>query len=97
MEKTYSPKGRSCKVTFDLPAEVGAKKAAVCGDFNGWDAVKTPMKRRKDGSFAVTVSLKAGSKYRFRYLVDGKKWENDWSADGYEPNKFGSEDSVVSV
>ncbi|MFH1278077.1 MAG: isoamylase early set domain-containing protein [Candidatus Eisenbacteria bacterium] len=97
MEKTYSPKGRTCKVTFDLPADIRAKKAAVCGDFNGWDPMKTPMKKRKDGSFSVTVSLKPGTEYRFRYLVDGKKWENDWAADGYVPNKFGSEDSVISV
>ena len=97
MEKTYSPKGRSCKVTFDLPANVGAKKVAVCGDFNGWNPVKTPMKKRKDGGFTVTLSLKPGAEYRFRYLVDGKKWENDWAADAYVPNKFGSDDSVVSV
>ena len=23
---------------------------------------------------------------RLRYLVDGWRWENDWSADAYEPN-----------
>jgi 1,4-alpha-glucan branching enzyme len=97
MKKEYSAKGQTCKVTFDLPADVKAKTAALCGDFNGWDPVKHKMKKQKSGGFSVTVSLKAGSSYRFRYLLDGAKWENDWQADQYLPNSFGSEDSVVKV
>jgi hypothetical protein len=34
---------------------------------------------------------------RFRYLLDGERWENDWTADAYVPNSFGSDDSVVEV
>jgi len=97
MKKTYSPKGRSCKVTFDLPSEVAAKEASLCGEFNGWDPLKHPMKKKRNGGFSVTVSLKPGQEYRFRYFVDGKRWENDWAADRYAPNKFGDDDSVVSV
>jgi hypothetical protein len=37
------------------------------------------------------------SECRFRYCIDGVKWENDWCADKYEPNPFGSYDSVVVV
>ena len=97
MKKTYSKTGTSCRVTFELPAEISAKTAAVCGDFNEWDASKHPMKQRKDGSFSRTVSLKPGNEYRFRYLLDGGRWENDWAADKYVPNEYTSEDSVVVV
>jgi 1,4-alpha-glucan branching enzyme len=55
------------------------------------------MKRRKDGSYSTTISLKPGSSYRFRYLLDEERWENDWSADQYTPNEFGTDDSVVIV
>jgi len=55
------------------------------------------MKRRKDGSFYLTISLTPGRSYRFRYLLDDTRWENDWAADQYVPNDFGSEDSVVQV
>ncbi len=55
------------------------------------------MKRRKDGSFTLTISLKPGRQYRFRYLLDGERWENDRAADAYAPNPFGSDDSVVEV
>ena len=97
MKKTYAKTGDTCRVTFSLPAKVGAKSVALCGEFNEWDAEKHPLKPRKDGSFSTTVSLKAGAEYRFRYLVDGERWENDWDADKYLPNEFGSEDSVVVV
>ena len=97
MNKKYTPTGRSCRVTFELPAQITAKKANLCGEFNHWDPKKHPMKRRKDGSFHLDVSLKPGREYRFRYLLDGKQWENDWSADKYMPNDHGTDDSVVIV
>ena len=97
MKKEYSKTGRSCRVTFELHPEASAGTAAVCGEFNNWDANQHPLKRRKDGSYSLTVSLKPGGEYRFRYLVDGERWENDWGADKYVPNEFGSEDSVVVV
>jgi len=55
------------------------------------------MKQLKDGSFSTTLSLTPGNSYRFRYLLDEERWENDWDADLYLPNEFGSEDSVVTV
>jgi hypothetical protein len=38
---------------------------------------------RTDANWQVTVELKGGLRYRFRYLVDGKEWVNDWHADDY--------------
>lgn len=89
--------GGTCKVTFELPAAVGAAEAHVCGEFNDWSEIATPMKRRKDGTLAVTVALPTGRRYRFRYLLDGERWENDWAADDYVGNHHGSEDSIVEV
>ncbi len=97
MKKTYTKTGKSCRVTFSLPAETGAESVVLCGEFNEWDQKKHPLKRRKDGSFSTTISLEAGNEYRFRYWVDGEHWENDWEADKYLPNEFGSEDSVIIV
>ena len=97
MKKSYTKTGTSCRVTFSLPAEAGAESVALCGEFNEWDKEKHPLKRRKDGSFSTTISLQPGSSYRFRYWVDGEHWENDWAADKYLANEFGSEDSVVTV
>jgi 1,4-alpha-glucan branching enzyme len=97
LKKNYSKTGSVCRVTFKLPAEVSAETAALCGEFNEWDTGAEPMKKLKDGSFSVTVSLDADQSYRFRYWLDDERWENDWEADAYEANEFGSEDSVVNV
>ena len=97
MKKSYAKTGKSCRVTFSLPAEVGAKSVALCGEFNEWNQEKNPLKLRKDGSFSTTISLQSGTEYRFRYWVDGERWENDWEADKYISNEFGSEDSVIVV
>jgi 1,4-alpha-glucan branching enzyme len=88
-----------CKVTFCLPREgsLSAETVTVVGEFNNWDEKATPMKRQKDGAFIATVELEVGREFRFRYFVNGEKWENDWCADKYEPNPFGGYDSVVVV
>ena len=52
---------------------------------------------RRRGGFSMTVGLDAGRAYRFRYLLDGQRWDNDWAADAYLPNDFGGDDSVVDL
>ena len=98
MKKTYLKSNKDvCKVTFALPKEIEAQSVALVGEFNNWDKHATPMKRKRDGSYSVTLDLQAGKEYRFRYLLDGTLWENDWDADSYVPNGFDGEDSVVST
>jgi 1,4-alpha-glucan branching enzyme len=55
------------------------------------------MTHRKDGSFSLTLSLPSGQQYRYRYLLNGERWENDPAADGYASNPYGSDDSLVEV
>ena len=95
--KSYSKTGKKCRVTFKLPAEVNAENVALVGDFNDWDEEANPMKKLKDGSFSAQVSLETGETYRFRYLLDGERWENDWEPDGYATNEHGTDDSLVTV
>jgi len=88
-----------CRVTFSLPAQAapGESTVHITGDFNGWDLGATPLRRLKNGDYGITVDLETGREYRFRYLIDGCRWENDWSADRYDPNPHGGFDSVVVV
>ena len=97
LTKKYTKDKKSCKVTFSLPEEVGASSVSIMGDFTDWE--KSPMKMRlyKDGNFKASVVLEAGKRYCFRYQLDGERWENDWEADGYVRNEFGTEDSIVEV
>jgi Carbohydrate-binding module 48 (Isoamylase N-terminal domain) len=87
----------SIDVTFTLPAEVPADTVALCGEFNDWSAEDTQLKRGSDGSWQATIPLESGRSYRYRYLLDGQRWENDGQADHHVPNALGSTDSVVVV
>jgi 1,4-alpha-glucan branching enzyme len=85
-------------VTFGLPSSIWAERVNLVGEFNDWDTTATPMSRsRADADWKVSVELEAGRRYRFRYLVDGKEWLNDWHADDYVENPHGSDDSVVDL
>ena len=96
MIKSRAAKGKA-NVTFTVDPQVGAQTAAVCGEWNDWSADADVMRRDPEGGFSVTVGLDAGLAYRFRYLLDGQRWENDWAADAYQPNDFGGDDSVVDL
>ena len=97
LQKKYSKDGKTCTVTFVLPAQIEAKTAHLYGDFTDWEKAPKLMRRKNEGGFTVKVTLPAGNSYRFRYLLDGGRWENDWAADAYAPNPFGTEDSIVNV
>lgn len=84
-------------VGFQLPAAVSASSVTVCGDFNGWEPGAHPLSRLGDGSFRTEIALPPGARWRFRYLLDGHRWENDWAADDYVPNGLGEDDSVVDL
>ena len=83
-------------VIFVLPAEVEAEEVALCGEFNDWSTNDIKLARDGDGTWRVTVTLEPGRAYRYRYLLDGQRWENAWDAD-YVPNPYGGDDSVITV
>jgi hypothetical protein len=95
MIKTTGRNG-TMSVTFTLAAAVDASQAAICGEWNDWSADRDIMEPTGVG-FTRTVELQDGRCYRFRYLLDGHRWENDCAADAYVPNEHGSDDSLVDL
>jgi 1,4-alpha-glucan branching enzyme len=86
------------RVTFELPSNMWAERVNIVGEFNDWDTAATPMSRnRSNANWKVSLELEAGQRYRFRYLIDGKEWLNDWHADDHKENPYGSYDSVVDL
>jgi len=85
------------RVTFTMPAIDHVQQLNLVGDFNQWSPVATPMQQAADTTWSVALSLDSGHDYQFRYLANGTDWHNDWAADAYLPNEFGSDNSVVSL
>jgi 1,4-alpha-glucan branching enzyme len=98
IQKQPAAKSGLVRVTFELPANMWAERVNLVGGFNNWDTAATSLTRsRTDANWKVTVDLETGQRHRFRYLVDGKEWLNDWHADDHEENPYGSYDSVVDL
>ena len=98
INKIVSDDGGLVRVTFTLPSAILAERVNLVGDFNGWDTRATPMLHDRGGArWMVSLNLEGGQRYRFRYLVDGQEWLNDWYADDHVENPYGSYDSIVDL
>ena len=99
LKKQYLQDKSLCKVTFTLEKQAvpDAKTVHVVGEFNNWDKKVTPLKKQKNGSFTVTLTLESGKEYQYRYLIDEEKWENDWQADKYLPSPTAYCDNSVVI
>ena len=100
IKKEYLANKGICRVKFSLPPDTGnsSKKVCLVGDFNNWDQKETTMIKRKGGSYSVTVELKTGNEYQFRYFIDETQWKNDSEADKHVPSPFqDSQNSVVVI
>ncbi len=84
------------KVTFALPVSEVPEAVSVCGDFNGWDPLAHPLKRRANGTRSVSVELAPG-RYAFKYLTASGTWLADPDAHGHEPNEYGETNSILEL
>ena len=97
--KVYQPSKGSCKVTFTYPVISGhsVKSVQVLGDFNNWDSKIAPKMKKGKDEFTTVIELNAGKSYEFRYLLDGIKWDNDFSADNYIASPYSGINNSVLV
>ena len=75
-----------------------AATVSLVGDFNDWDAARTPMQRaRRDASVWTAVIPLTPGRYRYAFLVDGASWVADPAAPVARDDEFGTPSSVVTV
>lgn len=99
LQKKFNKAKKGYNVTFTLSKEAanGAMDVKLLGDFNNWDKEAAVSMEPGDDGYTASLDLNPGKEYEFRYLIDGKTWENDWSADKYVPSPYGVDNSVVVV
>jgi len=100
LKKQYVKSRKIYKTIFELaktelPEGVEVESVYLVGEFNDWETTADPMKRNKKGVYRVMVELEPDRQYHFRYLVNGEQWCNDWAADAYAPNPYGSDNCIV--
>ena len=90
-------KAQPQRVQFVLVAP-DAKKVAVVGDFNGWDAshVGYQAQHRGGGVWSVTAQVPLGH-HRYSFVVDDSLWIADPTAPRSTDNDFGVTNSAIVV
>ncbi len=96
LTKRKLPKG-NVRVTFAMRALDGVTSLSLVGDFNNWSINEHPLTQAADGSWSVAVTISAGKQYQYRYFANGLTWHNDWQADAYAPNEYGTDNSVLDL
>lgn len=81
MIKRQNSKDGGTKVTFALPLDEVPEPTSVVGDFNNWDPLATPMKKRSNGTRSASVVVPLNQTVAFKYLADGGQWLVDDDAD----------------
>lgn len=92
-----SKRGGSTSVTFALPLDEAPDGVSVVGDFNGWDPLATPLRKRSNGTRSAKIDLTDAGTTRFKYLGSGGEWFNDPDAHGFETNEYGEVNSVIDL
>jgi 1,4-alpha-glucan branching enzyme len=95
LTKKYFKTKDEAEVTFEFNRE-DVTSAALVGDFNDWQGLEMKY-NKKSKSYKAKIRLPKGETFHFRYLLNGVEWENDYNADQYIANEFGSENSIVTT
>lgn len=87
--------GDKVDVTFEIELHGSDGPVCVAGDWNDWQP--QPMEDDGQDAHRVTVRLKPGHSYRFRYLLGDGTWTNDFTADDFVANPYGGYDAVINL
>ena len=97
-DRASRPGGVSAREFGFVVVAPRATTVSLVGDFNDWDAARTPMRRAQRGEsvWTAVVPLTPG-RYRYAFLVDGVSWLADPAAPAARDDEFGAPSSVVTV
>jgi Glycogen recognition site of AMP-activated protein kinase len=91
--------GREPRATrpIELRLSAPASQVVVVGDFNDWDPDATPLRRGNEGgTWRVELQLPPG-RYRYTFLIDGRRWVPDPAEPRAADDDFGAPMSVLTV
>lgn len=88
--------GPAQQMTEFMFVNPSASRVSIVGDFNDWDEGVSPLRRLKDGVWAITIPLAPG-RYHYTFVVDGTTWVADPAAPRTLEDDFGPPNSVITV
>ncbi len=77
--------------------EDSAQSVVLAGDFNNWKTTETKFIKTEEGIWQAAIDNLPAGKYRYKFLVDGKRWIEDVSNLMKEPDNFGGFNSILHL
>ena len=96
IQQAAGPNGETVYFVRFAIERKGAKEVALAGDFNQWTPVSLVPSSKQEGLFTVELPLSAGI-YAYSFVVDGKQWVADESANRLVDDGFGERNSVLQL
>ncbi len=100
VKSQYLKSKEKFKVTFKVPnkelPETEVDSLVVLGSFNDWSDGE-PLTANKKGEYRATVHVDSPGELEFRYLLNDEIWINDWHAENYVQNEYGTDNCVVTL
>jgi hypothetical protein len=94
---TVLARGPATTRPIELRLSAPASHVVVVGDFNDWDPAATPLRPGNEGgTWTVELRLPPG-RYRYTFLVDGRRWVPDPVEPRAADDDFGAPTSVLTV
>ena len=93
-KKSKNNPSKGQEIVFEY-FDPNAKAVFLCGDFNSWSILATPLRLDATGRWTVSVSLAPG-RHEYRFLVDGL-WCNDQRPVYLIDNTFGTQNCLIEI
>jgi len=90
----YEAESRAFQFVLVAPR---ATRVSLVGDFNDWDASRTPMRRTGTEALWTAVVPLVPGRYHYAFFVDGSRWLADPSAPVARDEDYGAPSSVLTV
>lgn len=90
------PRIESDRIVFSYHDD-NAERVNLVGDFNDWDRERDPFYSCRDGLWCAAIPCRPAGRYRYKILVDGKKWTEDKSHGLKEGDGFGGFNSLLEL
>lgn len=81
-------------VYFEL-CDLPGKEVLLTGSFDDWQERRRMNDKNNDGTYRCRMLLAPGV-YQYKFLIDGE-WRVDPQNPNFQPNEFGSLNSVLEV
>ncbi|MBI1760970.1 MAG: S8 family serine peptidase [Acidobacteria bacterium] len=74
-----------------------ARSVALAGDFNDWNWARQRCARDGDGIWRTELPLLVAGRYRYKFVIDGVRWQDDPGNGMKEPDEYGGFNSILHI